>query len=72
LDLIDVLNRYKDYGWSKEAICKKWGMNLKRFYIHPKTPCGLSGPKWNQLASITFSEQLIVRKYALEHRAKAS
>jgi len=27
-----MMNRYCQYGWSKGAICRKWGLSISRFY----------------------------------------
>ncbi len=62
-----MLNRYREYGWTKEAICKKWGMSPKTFYSRRKAPSVPNGPKSYQLILITLAEQLAVKDYALEH-----
>lgn len=62
-----MLNRYKTYGWTKEAICKKWDMSPKTFYLRPKAPSVPTGPRFCQLVRITMAEQLAVKEYALNH-----
>lgn len=64
---MDILERYSSYGWTKTAICQKWGMSIKTFYMRPKAHSAPVGPQWNQLSRITLAEQLAVKNYALEH-----
>ena len=55
------------YGWSKQAICRKWGISLQSFYhfqpASPKPPCSLKV----QLNKITAEEKALVKTHALAH-----
>ena len=66
LDLLGMLNRYSQYGWSKQAICQKWGISLTTFY-HLKERRFVSEPNRKNLNSINDDEKETVRDYALSH-----
>lgn len=62
-----MLERYSTYGWSKQAICRKWGISIQSFYQFrkdsKKQECSLKV----QLNKITTEEKAIVKSYALDH-----
>lgn len=62
-----MLNRYGQYGWTKQAICQKWGISLQTFYqIKPRN--APSRPlRRVQLNTITPVEREAIRSYALSH-----
>jgi len=66
LDLLGMLNRYSQYGWSKQAICQKWGISLTTFY-RLKERRFVSEPNRKNLNSINDDEKETVRDYALSH-----
>ena len=61
-----MLNRYSQYGWSKQAICQKWGISLTTFY-RLKERRFVSEPNRKNLNSINDDEKETVRDYALSH-----
>ena len=68
LDLLNMLERYSHYGWSKRDICSKWGVNIQRFYLLKKyTPQNDKTLRRIQLNTITDDEKQAVKDYALSH-----
>lgn len=68
IDLIDMLERYKKYNWTKKAICKIWGISEQRFNvkdIHTNSEIKKIQPV--QLTRITGKEKQAVINYALTH-----
>jgi len=63
---LDMLQRYKRYGWTKSAICRKWGISLQTFRSLKDTPKG-DRPRRVQLNAITDEEKQKVVAYALAH-----
>ena len=62
-----MLNRYCQYGWTKQAICQKWGISLQTFYvIKPVNETSLNRRRI-QLNTITPFEREAIRSYALSH-----
>lgn len=62
-----MLTRYSHYGWSKSAICRKWGLSLHRFYgLAEYTVTKQTKPRF-QLTAITDAEKQEVIVYALSH-----
>ena len=67
LDLLDMSERYSNYGWSKGAICDKWGISVKTLTsIHSYKPLSEGGFRI-ALNAITAEEKVAVRRYALAH-----
>ena len=66
-DLSDMLNRYCCYGWTKTAICRKWGISIKTFYSMSEHIRLRPNFKRLNLNSITEREKQTVRWYALSH-----
>ena len=66
-DLLDMIDRYKAYGWSESAICRKWGVCAKT--LHKVKECRLlRNPSGRQaLTAITAAEKAAVKSYALAH-----
>jgi len=67
LDLLDMIERYRAYGWRESVICRKWG-------ICPKTLHGVGGcrslgksPRRCAINAITPAEKAQVIDYALKH-----
>lgn len=62
-----MLERYSHYGWTKQQICRKWGISIKTFYaLRRYTP--RTGPvRRKQLNAITAEEVRVVTGYALTH-----
>ena len=67
IDLLDMLERYTHYGWSKQAICRKWEISLQSFYSFRSTSNRQSGSLKVQLNKITAEEKSFVKIYALNH-----
>jgi putative transposase len=67
LDLLDTLNRYRQYGWTKQAICQKWGISSKTFYGIRDISEKLPNPRRIPLNKITPFEREAIRSYALSH-----
>ena len=62
-----MLNRYCQYGWTKQAICQQWGISPQTFYgIRPVNETSLH-PRRIQLNTITAFEREVIRSYALRH-----
>lgn len=67
-DLLDMLKRYKEYNWTKKAICKIWGISSQRFYLKDKdTILEIKKLRQVQLTRITEKEKQAVINYALTH-----
>jgi len=62
-----MLNRYRCYGWTKTAICHKWGISIKTFYNIDKDSRSHIHCKRLNLNAITDQEKQKVRSYALSH-----
>ncbi len=62
-----MLERYAQYGWSKESICRKWGISLNSFYSFNPAPKGKAGSLKIQINKITDEEKTKVISYALSH-----
>jgi putative transposase len=67
IDLLEMLERYSHYGWSKQAICRKWDISVQSFYQYPRVKPGSSCSLKIQLNKITPEEKALVRDYALSH-----
>lgn len=68
LDLLDMLERYSKYGWSKRAICRRWDISIQRFYsLKRYCPQNDSTQRRIQLNTITREEKRAVIDYALDH-----
>lgn len=67
LDLFCMLQRYTHYGWTKAAICRKWGVSLQAFRSLKKEPPKTDRPRRIQLNMITHEEKQKVIDYALTH-----
>lgn len=62
-----MLQRYTQYGWSKKAICHKWGISVQMFYsLAQKRPGSMSDRKI-QPNTIREEEKRKVIDYALQH-----
>ncbi len=62
-----MLKRYCHYGWTKRAICQKWGISLATFYgIKPGNEPSRHRRRM-QLNTITPFEREAIRSYALSH-----
>ena len=67
-DLLDMLNRYRSYGWTKTAICRQWGISIKTFYsIDNNDTRLLPSLRRMNLNAITGQEKQAVRSYTLSH-----
>jgi len=67
LDLLDMLERYRKYGWSKGAICDRWGISVKTLTsLHFYKPLAEQGFRI-ALNAITPRERAAVVSYALTH-----
>jgi putative transposase len=67
-DLIDMLERYRKYKWTKKAICRMWGISGQRFYVkNSDTRSGIKKIQPVQLTRITDKEKQAVINYALTH-----
>jgi putative transposase len=67
-DLIDMLERYRKYSWTKKAICKIWDISEQRFYVkHRDTTLQIKKIQPVQLTRITEKEKQAVINYALRH-----
>lgn len=67
LDLFDMMNRYCEYGWSKAAICRKWGLSLHRFQGLSHFVTEKKTNRRLQVTAITEREKQQVIDYALSH-----
>ena len=67
LDLLDMLQRYSHYGWTKKAICHKWGISMQSFRSLKNELPSEGKPRRIQLNSITAAEKQQVIDYALAH-----
>jgi len=68
LDLLDMLNRYRKYNWTKKAICQKWGISPQRFYRQGNNrTLEIKKLRQVQLTRITEEEKQAVINYALTH-----
>ena len=68
LDLSDMLDSYRHYGWSKRPICSKWRISIQRCYsLKKKTPQHDKTFPRIQLNTITQEEKQAVKDYALSH-----
>jgi len=67
LDLFDTLQRYTHYGWTRTAICRKWGISLQAFRSLKKDTCRTDRPRRIPLNAITPEEKQKVIAYALTH-----
>ena len=67
LDMIDMIHRYRSYGWSKRAICRQWGICAKT--LHEVEGCRTlrKSPDRQALNAITPAEKRAVVNYALAH-----
>lgn len=62
-----MLKRYSCYGWTKQAICQKWGIGLATLYgIKPVKEQSRPARRM-QLNTITLFEREAIRSYALSH-----
>ena len=67
-DLQDMLKRYRQYNWTKKAICQKWGISSQRFNAQGKDrDLDLKKDQVVQLTRITEKEKQTVLNYALAH-----
>lgn len=66
-DLLDMLERYSNYGWSKNDICRKWGLSVQMFYSLKKMTPKPDTLRRIQLNAITPKEKRAVISYALSH-----
>lgn len=67
-DLLDMLNRYRKYNWTKKAICQKWDISPQRFCSQVReTPLEIKKVQAVQLSRITEEEKQTVINYALTH-----
>lgn len=67
MDLWSMMSRYAEYGWSKRAICRKWGMSVNTFYsFRSAFPHTQRSPRI-QFNAITMAEKRAIRDYALTH-----
>lgn len=66
-DLLDMIERYKAYGYSQAAICRQWGICAKT--LHRVKGCRLlrKPSKRQALNAITVAEKAVVKAYALAH-----
>lgn len=62
-----MMNRYCEYGWSKAAICSKWGLSMHRFHGLGQFVAEEKKPRRIQVTAITESEKQQVIAYALSH-----
>jgi len=62
-----MLERYTRYGWSKQSVCRKWGISLQSFYSLKSASTKPSGSLKIQLNKITSEEKAFVSKYAIDH-----
>jgi len=60
-----MLNRYHQYGLTKQKICRIWGISVKSFYIKPFETSPSN--RRVQLNRITPQEHETVRHYAINH-----
>jgi putative transposase len=67
LDLLAMLNRYCQYGWTKQAICHQWGISLQTFYGIKPISQKIPNCSRIQLNTITSFEREAIRGYALNH-----
>jgi transposase InsO family protein len=67
LDLLAMLNRYCQYGWTKQAICRQWGISLQTFYGIKPISEKIPSSSRIQLHTITSFEREAIRGYALNH-----
>jgi transposase InsO family protein len=65
LDLEDMMNRYIQYGWTKQRICAKWGISSKSFGLTPRSSG--SALKRSQFNAVTPLESQAVIQYAFRH-----
>jgi len=67
-DLIDMLDRYRQYNWTKKAICKIWGISEQRFYQKDRDrTLEIKKIQPVELTRITDKEKQAVINYALTH-----
>lgn len=67
-DLIDMLERYREYNWTKKSICKIWGISEQRFYLKGRDrTLEIKKIQPVQLTRITEKEKQVVINYALTH-----
>jgi len=62
-----MLQRYTRYGWSREAVCRTWGISLQAFRSLKKDTPKTDRPRRIQLNTITAAEKQEVINYALAH-----
>lgn len=62
-----MLNRYCHYGWSKQAICRKWGLSMHRFHGLGTFSAEKKNNHRIQVTAITEVEKQQVIDYALSH-----
>jgi len=68
LDLLDMLERYTHYGWTKKQICRKWGISVQMLYaLKKESPQENDTARRTCLNAITPAEREVVRSYALSH-----
>ena len=67
LDLFDMLQRFTHYGWTRQAICRKWNISLQTFRSLKKDTCKTDRPRRIALNAITPEEKQKVIEYALTH-----
>jgi putative transposase len=67
LDLYDMLQRYSHYGWTKQAICRKWGISIQTFRSLKKSAPKTDRPRGTPLNTITDDEKQEVKRYAFSH-----
>ncbi len=62
-----MMKRYCQYGWSKGAICRKWGLSMHRFHGLDAFPAEKRNNHGVQVTAITEPEKQRVIDYALSH-----
>jgi putative transposase len=62
-----MLERYVQYGWSKKAICRKWGISVQTFYTLGMKRANSKKSHRIRFNQIRDSEKDRVIAYALEH-----
>lgn len=62
-----MLCRFSQYGWNKQAICRKWDMSIKTFYAFKRDIPVKMDRRGIQLNRITPKEKTAVCAYALLH-----
>jgi len=67
LDLLDMLERYAGYGWTRTAVCRKWEISLQIFRSLKKEAPRSGRPRRTRLNAVTDEEKRNVIQYALTH-----